>query len=271
QTAASQQVLDRPALQASKPAAMVERKQPSPGPEEPDLCTLSLAEKMALFNRLAQPPSRVTRTRGDARHRRNNARYQTQPITLGDMEQESSDFDDQDEQELCHSPVEHPQLQNGPGSQVGPFPSPSSALRTGGTVSTEHAGDIHIPTRPTSNGAPDTLCQHDGPRRRCREPPDPQSAPTFAQERDVGGGKRKLPSPEGGTRQSVLPQPQSGQERRRQEAGEEEEEEEEEQRLSREGGLGHKSEDFMIQEKRQNQDHQPSRLGKNRDSKHHFN
>ncbi|CAF98827.1 unnamed protein product, partial [Tetraodon nigroviridis] len=237
QTAASQQVLDRPALQASKPAAMVERKQPSPGPgpEEPDLCTLSLAEKMALFNRLAQPPSRVTRTRGDARHRRNNARYQTQPITLGDMEQVGR-------------------------SQVGPFPSPSSALRTGGTVSTEHAGDIHIPTRPTSNGAPDTLCQHDGPRRRCREPPDPQSAPTFAQERDVGGGKRKLPSPEGGTRQSVLPQPQSGQERRRQEAGEEEEEEEEEQRLSREGGLGHKSEDFMIQEKRQNRDHQPSRL-----------
>uniref|UniRef100_A0A668AH67 Supervillin a n=1 Tax=Myripristis murdjan TaxID=586833 RepID=A0A668AH67_9TELE len=56
-------------------------------PEEPDLCTLSLAEKMALFNRLAQPPTRVTRTRGDARQRRANARYQTQPITLGDMEQ----------------------------------------------------------------------------------------------------------------------------------------------------------------------------------------
>lgn len=55
--------------------------------EEPDLCTLSLAEKMALFNRLAQPPTRVTRVRGDTRQRRNNARYQTQPITLGDMEQ----------------------------------------------------------------------------------------------------------------------------------------------------------------------------------------
>uniref|UniRef100_A0A4W6CAX6 Supervillin a n=1 Tax=Lates calcarifer TaxID=8187 RepID=A0A4W6CAX6_LATCA len=55
--------------------------------EEPDLCTLSLAEKMALFNRLAQPPTRVTRTRGDTRQRRANARYQTQPITLGDMEQ----------------------------------------------------------------------------------------------------------------------------------------------------------------------------------------
>ncbi len=55
--------------------------------EEPDLCTLSLAEKMALFNRLAQPPTRVTHTRGDTRQRRANARYQTQPITVGDMEQ----------------------------------------------------------------------------------------------------------------------------------------------------------------------------------------
>lgn len=55
--------------------------------EEPDLCSLSLAEKMALFNRLAQPPIRVTRTRGDSRQRRANTRYQTQPITLGDMEQ----------------------------------------------------------------------------------------------------------------------------------------------------------------------------------------
>uniref|UniRef100_A0A8C4Z908 HP domain-containing protein n=1 Tax=Gadus morhua TaxID=8049 RepID=A0A8C4Z908_GADMO len=57
------------------------------GPEEPDLCSLSLAEKMALFNRLAQPPTRVVRAKGDSRQRRGNARYQTQPITLGDMEQ----------------------------------------------------------------------------------------------------------------------------------------------------------------------------------------
>lgn len=59
----------------------------SQGQEEPDLCTLSLAEKMALFNRLAQTPTSVTRTRGDTRQRRANARYQTQPITLGDLEQ----------------------------------------------------------------------------------------------------------------------------------------------------------------------------------------
>uniref|UniRef100_A0A674NHD9 Supervillin a n=1 Tax=Takifugu rubripes TaxID=31033 RepID=A0A674NHD9_TAKRU len=87
QNATSQQILDRTLLEASKPAPMMERKQPSPSQGEPDTCTLSLAEKMALFNRLAQPPTRVTRLRGDPRHRRNNARYQTQPITLGDMEQ----------------------------------------------------------------------------------------------------------------------------------------------------------------------------------------
>uniref|UniRef100_A0AAY4AXK7 HP domain-containing protein n=1 Tax=Denticeps clupeoides TaxID=299321 RepID=A0AAY4AXK7_9TELE len=51
------------------------------GPDEPDLSTLSLAEKMALFNRLSQlgahPP--------DTRARRANARFQTQPITQGEV------------------------------------------------------------------------------------------------------------------------------------------------------------------------------------------
>jgi len=74
-------------VQASKPVSTVEGTGQSQGQDEPDLCTLSLAEKMALFNRLSQPPIRVTRTRGDTRNRRANARYQTQPITLGDMEQ----------------------------------------------------------------------------------------------------------------------------------------------------------------------------------------
>lgn len=40
---------------------------------------------------------------------------------------------------------------------------------------------------------------------------------------DLGGGKRKLPSPEGTVRQATLPQPQTGRERR----GEEEDREEE--------------------------------------------
>uniref|UniRef100_A0A673WKU0 Supervillin a n=1 Tax=Salmo trutta TaxID=8032 RepID=A0A673WKU0_SALTR len=78
-----------PSLQASsqRSAAAKEQAREGHGDAEPDLSTLSLAEKMALFNRLAQPATRVTRTRPDTRGRRANARYQTQPITLGDMEQ----------------------------------------------------------------------------------------------------------------------------------------------------------------------------------------
>uniref|UniRef100_H2V5Y0 Supervillin a n=1 Tax=Takifugu rubripes TaxID=31033 RepID=H2V5Y0_TAKRU len=226
QNATSQQILDRTLLEASKPAPMMERKQPSPSQGEPDTCTLSLAEKMALFNRLAQPPTRVTRLRGDPRHRRNNARYQTQPITLGDME------------------------------QLGPFPMCSSAL-TGGTVSSEHAGDIHIPGNPA---APNTLFQHAGPLWTSGESVDSSSGPMFTQEQDLGRGKRKLPSPEGRVRQSSPPQPQTGKERRWQEEGEEEQ-----QRWSREGGLGQMSENRLTREKGQNQDPQQSSLGRNRE------
>uniref|UniRef100_A0A665VAV2 Supervillin a n=1 Tax=Echeneis naucrates TaxID=173247 RepID=A0A665VAV2_ECHNA len=91
QPVTTEEVVIAATLQASSQQSAVVQEQQNQGQEqareEPDLCTLSLAEKMALFNRLAQPPSRVTRTRGDTRQRRNNARYQTQPITLGDMEQ----------------------------------------------------------------------------------------------------------------------------------------------------------------------------------------
>uniref|UniRef100_A0A7N6AUM3 HP domain-containing protein n=1 Tax=Anabas testudineus TaxID=64144 RepID=A0A7N6AUM3_ANATE len=119
--------------QSSAAREQAENQNQSHSQEEPDLCTLSLAEKMALFNRLAQPPTRVTRTRGDTRQRRSNMRYQTQPITLGDMEQVRNS------RTMCHS------------SQFGDFPSSSSssALRAGGTVSTDHAGDIHITRAPT--------------------------------------------------------------------------------------------------------------------------
>ncbi|XP_076837029.1 supervillin isoform X3 [Brachyhypopomus gauderio] len=53
--------------------------------EEPDLSTLSLTEKMALFNRLSQAPPQPAE---GARHRRANARFQTQPITQGEVDQE---------------------------------------------------------------------------------------------------------------------------------------------------------------------------------------
>ncbi|XP_072507989.1 supervillin isoform X26 [Notamacropus eugenii] len=59
---------------------------------EPDSSTLSLAEKLALFNKLSQPVSKAisTRNRVDARQRRMNSRYQTQPVTLGEVEQVQS-------------------------------------------------------------------------------------------------------------------------------------------------------------------------------------
>ncbi|XP_040611281.1 supervillin isoform X2 [Mesocricetus auratus] len=61
-------------------------------PGEPDSSTLSLAEKLALFNKLSQPVSKAisTRNRIDIRQRRMNARYQTQPVTLGEVEQVQS-------------------------------------------------------------------------------------------------------------------------------------------------------------------------------------
>ncbi|CAJ1081921.1 supervillin a isoform X5 [Xyrichtys novacula] len=211
-------------LRVFKPVPTVEKKDQvkgqnesqitAQGQEEPDLCTLSLAEKMALFNRLAQPPTRVTCARGDARRRRANARYQTQPITLGDLEQ----------------------LQN--GSASGHLPassSSSSALKPGGTVSTDHAGDIHItraaprvePVPPSS----DRPCHPDGPAWRSLESSDHYRSRALSlgeEGANPEGGKRKLPSPEGAVRQAALPQPQTGRERR--------EEREEEQWPIREGG-----------------------------------
>uniref|UniRef100_A0A3Q1J9R6 HP domain-containing protein n=1 Tax=Anabas testudineus TaxID=64144 RepID=A0A3Q1J9R6_ANATE len=198
-----------------------ENQNQSHSQEEPDLCTLSLAEKMALFNRLAQPPTRVTRTRGDTRQRRSNMRYQTQPITLGDMEQ----------------------LQNGTASQFGDFPSSSSssALRAGGTVSTDHAGDIHITRAPTrAEHLPPSSDRSLAPRHprdmtiRSQDSVDHQRyrvVPLGEDGVDLGAGKRKLPSPDGSVRQTALPQPLTGRERSR-----EEEEEVEQQQLSRERG-----------------------------------
>lgn len=136
------------------------------------------------------------------------------------------------------------QLQNGTGSGFGHLPTSSStsALRAGGTVSTDHAGDIHItrvapgvePLPPSS----DKSLPHrhpDGPAWRSQDSADHQRYRVFSQGdggADLGGGKRKLPSPEGTVRQVVLPQPVTGRERRRGE----EEWEGEEQRLARGGG-----------------------------------
>ncbi|XP_045061991.1 supervillin [Coregonus clupeaformis] len=62
------------------------------GPDEPDLSTLSLVEKMAMFNRLSTQPSKPATegagaSRVDTRQRRANSRFQTQPITQGEVDQ----------------------------------------------------------------------------------------------------------------------------------------------------------------------------------------
>lgn len=63
------------------------------GSNEPDLSALSLAEKMALFNRLSQPSGQSANgPRSDTRQRRANARFQTQPITQGEVDQVRSPF-----------------------------------------------------------------------------------------------------------------------------------------------------------------------------------
>ncbi|KAM9712865.1 supervillin a isoform 2-T2 [Menidia menidia] len=181
--------------ESKKTATMEQKEKQSQDQEEPDLSSLSLMEKMELFNRLSQPPTKVTHTRRDPRQRRASARYQTQPITLGDMEQ----------------------LQNGAGSGFRHVPSSqsSSTLRAGGTVSSDQAGDIHLARTvaclelsPPSTGTPlkprhpdEDSSTHRGPRVSQQE------------EYDLRGGKRKLCSPEGVVRQPVLPQPGSGSER----------------------------------------------------------
>ncbi|XP_052467374.1 supervillin isoform X16 [Carassius gibelio] len=144
--------------------------------EEPDLSTLSLAEKMALFNRLAQPTSLGPRARGDTRSRRSNARYQTQPITLGEVEQ----------------------LQPASGAR---FASTSSSALRSSTVSTEHAGDIHL-TMPNVSG-PAYYEQnfspphHPQPAQEIQTHQSPDLSPVVQGEMLVlSTGKKHLPTPE---------------------------------------------------------------------------
>ncbi|XP_054621260.1 supervillin a isoform X3 [Dunckerocampus dactyliophorus] len=189
-----------PGAQATRDTRM-ETREEGQGQEEPDLCALSLAEKMALFNRLAQPPTRVTRTSGGARQRRNNTRYQTQPITLCDMEQESSDVNRMDEEEQCDKFF---QLQ---GEHL---PSSSScALRGGGTVSTDHAGDIHVSRVPHHHVNGMTRRPRD-PVERHRQPD--RVSPHEEDAAEMSKRKKRLRSPEDSVRRASLPPPHGGRE-----------------------------------------------------------
>ncbi|XP_027626846.1 supervillin [Tupaia chinensis] len=97
QPVTTEEVVIAATLQASAHQKALARDQTNEGkdsaePGEPDSSTLSLAEKLALFNKLPQPVSKAisTRNRIDMRQRRMNARYQTQPVTLGEVEQVQS-------------------------------------------------------------------------------------------------------------------------------------------------------------------------------------
>nr|XP_021335690.1 supervillin isoform X5 [Danio rerio] len=164
------------------------------GHEEPDLSTLTLAEKMALFNRLAQPSSHGSRARGDTRARRSNARYQTQPITLGEVEQDGSGsemFDEESEFSMCLSDLEH--FQPAGGARFAP--SSNSAMRSS-TVSTEHAGDIHL-TMPNVSG-PAYYEQTVSPPHHPQPAHEIQTHQSLAEGERLllSTGKRKLPSPD---------------------------------------------------------------------------
>ncbi|XP_012586789.1 PREDICTED: supervillin isoform X2 [Condylura cristata] len=97
QPVTTEEVVIAATLQASAHQKALAREQANESRDsteqgEPDSSTLSLAEKLALFNKLSQPVSKAisTRNRIDVRQRRMNARYQTQPVTLVEVEQVQS-------------------------------------------------------------------------------------------------------------------------------------------------------------------------------------
>ncbi|XP_056193613.1 supervillin isoform X8 [Falco biarmicus] len=126
QASAHQKILAKEEIRAAKEAMGQDQS------DEPDSSTLSLAEKMALFNKLSQPVSRAisTRSRGDIRHRRMNARYQTQPVTLGEVEQ----------------------VQNESGKITPLSTAVAMSVSTmASALSSLHAGDLH--TKPAGDGS----------------------------------------------------------------------------------------------------------------------
>ncbi|XP_074938644.1 supervillin isoform X14 [Phalacrocorax aristotelis] len=134
QASAHQKILAKEEIRAAKEAMGQDQS------EEPDSSTLSLAEKMALFNKLSQPVSRAisTRSRGDIRHRRMNARYQTQPVTLGEVEQ----------------------VQNESGKLTPLSTAVAASVSTmASALSPLYAGDLHM--KPATDGSVSTAARAD--------------------------------------------------------------------------------------------------------------
>ncbi|KFP08556.1 Supervillin, partial [Calypte anna] len=134
QASAHQKILAKEEIRAAREAMGPDQS------DEPDSSSLSLAEKMALFNKLSQPVSRAisTRSRGDIRHRRMNARYQTQPVTLGEVEQ----------------------VQNESG-KITPLSTAvaTSVSKMASVLSPLYAGDLH--TKPAGDGSVNIATRND--------------------------------------------------------------------------------------------------------------
>ncbi|KAM9429043.1 supervillin-like isoform 14-T17 [Salvelinus alpinus] len=164
---------------------------PGPGPEEimedrgldePDLSTLSLAEKMALFNQLSQQPSKPAAegagaSRGDTRQRRANSRFQTQPITQGEVDQ----------------------LQNG-GGGVKLEPLSASLVRSVAAVTTQVS--VATVTAATSSGSD----VHLGKSTAVHYNPPTTTTPTTTTTTQERGGVRYFSLTKGGD-SSSFPEP----------------------------------------------------------------
>uniref|UniRef100_A0A3B3SGG6 Supervillin n=1 Tax=Paramormyrops kingsleyae TaxID=1676925 RepID=A0A3B3SGG6_9TELE len=147
-------------MTSAVPAAVEEKV-----PEEPDLSALSLTEKMALFNRLAQKPTSKWLTEGGGSgvaQRRTSSRYQTQPITLGEVEKVQK------------------------GGKVKPEPLSALLVRQSPahttTVSVAHVGDVHLSRSATiafnpGVGASESDATPVPPKRRSPARVDDVSAP----------------------------------------------------------------------------------------------
>uniref|UniRef100_A0A3B4X6I9 Supervillin a n=1 Tax=Seriola lalandi dorsalis TaxID=1841481 RepID=A0A3B4X6I9_SERLL len=173
---------------------------------------LSVAAKRSLFRELEKsidggaPKPRSRNAAVDRRLRRTQDRSRTQPVTTEEVVIAATS---------CSRTESGRLSSNGAGSRFGHLPSSSSAsaLTAGGTVSTDHAGDIHITRAPAArveNLPPSSdrslPPQHpDGPAWMSQDSVDHQRYRSLPQGEDLGGGKRKLPSPEGSVRQATLP------------------------------------------------------------------
>ncbi|XP_067462696.1 supervillin-like isoform X2 [Thunnus thynnus] len=128
--------------------------------EEPDLSTLTLAEKMALFNRLAHTAGKTAEgTRGDTRQRRANTRFQTQPITQGEVEKEA---EPPVTSAVCNNDLEANQeehLKN--GGEIKLEPLSASLVRSVAAVTSE-ASVTSVTMTPVSSGIRDDGGLHPG-------------------------------------------------------------------------------------------------------------